>query len=247
MDDSNPVEHYWYPHPPCLIPLFVGHGASYKGLIQHFFCERKQTFAEYFLEHGFVSEIARNADQFITLMVLKMILTKDGLTTDILDFCKQVNYTQYEALDEFTLEYGDNPEKFNHLPFFTRHLPFKYLKDLLDYYGDFPSSIYILNHESIVKQASIFEIAPRAKLSEVENLPVWLSSFEGNQEKFYKFLELGQFKEAWFMLNTPGWLLKDLAQSLLELADKAGEPALTLVAENWIFGWKQSTFVNGNL
>ncbi|MCZ4223988.1 hypothetical protein [Pedobacter rhodius] len=42
IDDLNPVTDYWYPHPPCLIPLFLGHGASYKGIINIFFAIENQ-------------------------------------------------------------------------------------------------------------------------------------------------------------------------------------------------------------
>ena len=63
LDDYNSVNKYWYPHPPCLIPVFLGYGASYKGILHHFFSDRKDTFVEYYLEHGYISEIARNYNQ----------------------------------------------------------------------------------------------------------------------------------------------------------------------------------------
>ncbi len=40
LDTYNPVWEYWYPHPPCLIPLFLGYGAEYSGLVCHFFSQR---------------------------------------------------------------------------------------------------------------------------------------------------------------------------------------------------------------
>jgi len=86
LDDYQNLSDYWYPYPPCFIPLFLGHGASYKGVTHHFFSGRKDTFSEYFLEQGFISEIARNSKQWITLMVLNMIVLKDGLNDSIIEF-----------------------------------------------------------------------------------------------------------------------------------------------------------------
>ena len=41
LNEYNCISEYWYPHPPCLIPLFQGNGASYQGIVHHFFCNRK--------------------------------------------------------------------------------------------------------------------------------------------------------------------------------------------------------------
>jgi len=246
LDDFNSLSDYWYPHPPCLIPLFLGFGASYKGVINHFFCNRKNTYVEYFLEHGHISEIAINADQFITLMVLRMIITKDELTEEIISFCKQLDYKEYEEVEQFVFDYGDDPEEFNNLVFFEQSRPFKYLKSLNDYNGDFPSSIYILNNSEIIQKSSVFEIAVTEKLSELQDLPPWLKNNTDKKALFNEYISNNQLKEAWFSLNAKGWLLKDVADALEKLKVQAKDDLFNLVADNWINGWRRSTFLNGN-
>ncbi|RFZ92812.1 hypothetical protein D0C36_15565 [Mucilaginibacter conchicola] len=237
--DYNSVDEHWYPHPPCLVPLFLGQGASYKGVVKHFFCDREVTYVEYSLENGYISEIARNADQFITLMVLKMLITKDELTDEIISFCKQLDYTAYEAADQFVIDHGDDPAEFRHLPYFGKTLPFKYVKELSDYDGDFPSSIHILNTPAIVQNSSKYEIAADEKLKQTDNLPAWLT--DGNDKKtlFYAYLANDQFKEAWFSLNSKGWSAEDTAEALTALKNKSDDEGLALVADNWIERWRR--------
>jgi hypothetical protein len=246
LDDFNSLDRHWYPHPPCLIPLFLGYGASYKGIVNHFFCDRKPTFAEYLLEHGYIAEIARNSDQFITLMVLKMIITKDELTDEIISFCKQLDYHHYTAVEEFVFDYGDDPKEFDKLVFFDNNRPFKYLKSLSAYNGDFPSSIHILNSHEMVRNASIFEIAVDEQLSEVPNLPPWLIKDNDKKALFDTFVNDNKLKEAWFTLNANGWLLRDVVEALQKLKDKANNDLFTLVADNWIFDWKRSNYSSGS-
>jgi hypothetical protein len=78
LDDYNSLSDYWYPRPPCFIPLFLGSGASHKGVVNHFFCDRKPTFAKYSLEKGLITEIARNSKPWITLIVPELITLKEA-------------------------------------------------------------------------------------------------------------------------------------------------------------------------
>lgn len=244
IDDFNSVQDHWYPHPPCLVPLFLGHGASYTGVIKHFFLERESPFVEYVLEDGFISEIARNADQFITLIILKMIIIKDGLTDEIIDFCKSLDFEPYDQIDQFTLDYGDDPQEFKNLVFFKTEEPFKYIRQLNGYNGDFPSSLSILNENSYLKNAAYLEIAATEKLGEIEDLPPWL--VEGNNKKnlFDFYLAGNQLKEAWLTLNSKHWLLKDVANCLAQLKKKADDDLFASVADYWIAGWKKSDFLD---
>jgi hypothetical protein len=246
LDDFNSTADHWYPHPPCFVPLFLGYGASYRGVVHHFFCDRKDTYVEYFLEHGYISEIARNADQFITLMVLRMIITKDELTDEIISFCEQLDYHHYKEVEQFVFDYGDDPNEFDKLVFFDTNQPFKYLKGLNNYTGDFPSSVHILNSNEIIRNASIFEIAVDEKLSEVPDLPSWLINHKDKKALFESCINNNQYKEAWFTLNAKGWLLKDAAEALANLAAKANNELLSLVADHWISDWQRSSYLNGS-
>lgn len=247
IDDLNSVSDYWYPHPPCLIPLFLGHGASYKGIVNHFFCDRENTYVEYFLELGFLSEIARNADQFLTLIALRMIITKDELTDEIIEFCKLNNLEEYKAIDEFVVDYGDDPQEFDHLVYFKGNRPFKYLKTIDGYRGDFPSSLFILNTKKHLENAAFKEIAPIALLDQLEERAPWLTGKQSGKELFQNYLNNNQLKEAWLTLNGGGWLLSDVANALEQLKLKIKDELFTAVADHWIAGWKNSTFLDGNL
>lgn len=244
IDDFNPLTDYWYPHPPCLVPLFLGYGASYKGMVKHFFCERESTFVDYFLADGYISETARNADQFITRIVLRMIIIKDGLTNEIIDFCKSIDFDQYDEINQFTLDYGDDPQEFKNLVFFKTDKPFQDLKDLNDYRGDFPSSIFILNKGSYLKSAADVEIAATKGLAEIEDLPPWLIESKNKKDLFDSYLSRNQLKEAWLTLNSRNWLLRDVAERLEQLKSKTNDDLLALVADNWITGWKKSNFLD---
>lgn len=240
LDDFNRVDDYWYPHPPCLIPVFLGHGAAYKGVINHFFCDRENSYVEYNLEHGFISETARTFDQFLTSIVLKMIIIEDDLTPSIIDFCKSLNYNEYKAVDQFALDYGDDPQEFKYLVFFDTQMPFKYLDSMTTYDGDYPSSLTILNTAGKLHYASAYEIAVPEKLLDVKQLPSWLLSSNDREKQFYDYLADDKLMEAWFTLNAKGWRSENVAKGLQILAEKANDELLNLVADNWIDGWKKS-------
>jgi hypothetical protein len=239
LDHYNSLSDYWYPHPPCFIPLFLGYGASYKGLIHHFFCDRKDTFAEYSIENGFITEIARSSKQWITLIVLEMIMLKEGLNKDIINFCQQIVYSDYEAVDEFTLDYGDDPKEFKNLVHLQENTPSKYTLDVSEYNGDFPSTLSAINPAQI-ENGSIFEIAVPEKLGEINNLPLWLNNAEDKPTLFDDYLNKNMLKEAWFTLNSKGWKLKDVATALEGLVLKTDNELFHIVAKNWINQWKKS-------
>ena len=222
LDDYNSINEYWYPYPPCLTPLFLGCDSSYKGIIHHFFCDRKETFIEYNLENGYMSEIARNENQLFTLLILKMIVIKDDLSNEIIDFSKEINYDKIQEINEFSIKYGDNPEHFNELVYYKENTPFIYLKDRSQYNGDYPSSLSILNQD-VIKNSCEFEISNKKLLQEVEDIPLWLESKNNKKELFELFVTKNQLKEAWFTLNSKGWLLTDVAKSLKILKNKSND------------------------
>lgn len=238
LDDHQHLSDYWYPHPPCFIPLFLGYRASYKGLIHHFFCDRKTTFTEYFLEAGFIPEIARNSKQYVTLIILKMIVSKEGLDDKIIDFCNLVNYSEYNEVDQFALNYGDDPTAFKNLVHLKDDMPSAYVQSIVDYKGDFPSTLSALNFSQI-HDASIFEIAVPEKFGEINTLPLWLDSNIDKQALFKDYLHKNMLKEAWFTLNTKGWKLNDAAKALEGIANRTNDELFHIVAKNWIKAWNR--------
>jgi hypothetical protein len=245
LDDYNQVNESWYPHPPCLIPLFLGYGASYKGIVNHFFVDRSNTFVEYFLEHGYFSEVARTSEQLITRMILQMITAKDEVTEDINDFCNNLNFTELNKVDDFSITYGDNPNDFEKLVHFSNKTPLRYISDSSKYDGDFPSSHKTLNATQ-VNNACAFEISTTANIKELKKIPLWLQESNNKKELFENYIANNQLKEAWLTLNSKGWLLTDVAKGLEMLKTKTNDELFHLVANNWLQRWEKSTFKNSN-
>lgn len=239
LDEYNALSGHWYPHPPCFIPLFLGHGASYSGVVHHFFCPRKDTFGTYMLEDGFISEIARDSKQWVTLMVMKMIMAKDGLTDEIVNFCKQINYPDYGEVDQFTIAYGDDPGEFNNLIHFKGKVPSRYIDHVQEYNADFPSTLTAIDPANLV-HASIFEIAVPEQLSQLEDLPLWLNSTIDQPTLFGDYINRNMLREAWFTLNSKGWKPAEVARALRELALKTDDELFHLVMENWCYGQQKS-------
>ena len=186
-----------------------------------------------------MSEIARNENQLFTLLILKIIVIKDDLSNEIIDFSKEINYDKIQEINEFSIKYGDNPEHFNELVYYKENTPFIYLKDRSQYNGDYPSSLSILNQD-VIKNFCEFEISNKKLLQEVEDIPLWLESKNNKKELFELFITKNQLKEAWFTLNSKGWLLTDVAKSLKILKNKSNDSLLQLVVDNWINNWEKS-------
>ena len=245
LNEYNCISNYWYPHPPCLIPLFQGLGASYKGIVHHFFCNRKNTLVASYLENAYMSEIARNENQLFTLLILKMIVTKDDLSNEIINFSNEINFNKLKEVDEFSNKYGDDPKHFNELIYYDKNTPLIYIKDISLYDGDYPSSLTILNHY-VINDACKFEISDDKLLADVKELPIWLEDQNNKKELFMQFISKNKLKEAWLTLNSKGWLLKDVAESLNILKNKSNDSLLHMVADNWINNWEKSKLMSNS-
>jgi hypothetical protein len=247
LDDYNPINTYWYPHPPCVVPLFVGYGASYNGIINHFFLERSNSFVELSLERGNIIERALNFKQLATYLVLRMIIIKDDLTEDIIQFAKKIGLNEYEDINQFTIDYGDYDKHFDKLVHYKDNLPLSVIKNIDEYKGDFPSSYNNINEKQLYN-ACAYEVTEEAYnlIKDNHDCPPWLHENSDKKTLFANFINNNQLKEAWLTLNSKGWLLKDVATNLELLKTKANNELFSLVADNWIKGWKSSSFINGN-
>ncbi|KPH13355.1 hypothetical protein [Chryseobacterium sp. ERMR1:04] len=246
-DDYNSVDTYWYQHPPCLVPLFLGYGASYKGVINHFFIDRKNPFVELDLEYGSIVETAFNFKQLAVCLILPIIISEDGLTDEIIDFANKINFKEYQEIDDFSNQYGDNTDYFNELVYFKDNLPLGIIKDITTYKGDFPSSYDNFNEPQLTNSCS-FEISPTVYeiIKNDKETPKWLIKETNKKELFKDFVLNNKLKEAWLTLNSKGWLLKDVAEGLEILKSKTNDELFHLIADNWIEGWQKSTFLDSN-
>lgn len=66
-DNFNSPDIFWYPHPPALVPVFLGYGPMYFGYLKHWFVKRDETFVQYSAEWGYMLEYARTSEQFFEL------------------------------------------------------------------------------------------------------------------------------------------------------------------------------------
>ncbi|MET4083682.1 hypothetical protein ABIB40_003654 [Pedobacter sp. UYP30] len=245
LDTYNNPDQYWYPHPPVLIPLFIGHGASYKGILCHFFSPRKRSYIEYELEWGFMLEFARNVDQIYAQMVLDMDMVAEGLDDKILKFCDDVKFKESGEVDIFADKYGNVISDYNKLIHLVENTPLTYLEDITSYTGNYPSSETVLNEKQVYNACS-FEITNINFLRNIPNLPRWLITGNPQKDLFDELINNDDLKGAWLTLNSTGWLLKDVAKGLEKLKSKTDDNLFHLVADNWIIGWQNSSFPEGS-
>ncbi len=245
LDDYNNVNEFWYPHPPCLLPIFLGHGASYKGIVKHFFIEKKHTFVEYELENNYFYEFARSEKQIFAQMILDMDMVMEGLNDEIIDFCNQINFEEYKKVDEFADEYGNISEHYNKLVYLETDTPIVYSQNLESYTGDYLSSEKIFNEESLGTSCS-FEIVKKDFLEKADKVPLWFKKELDKKTTFSNHIANNDLDKAWLTLNSTGWLLKDVAEGLELLKTKTNDELFHLVADNWIEGWKNSNSKDGD-
>ena len=246
LDNYRQPDEYWYPHPPVLIPLFLGYGASYYGISQHFFGERKTTFVEYAIEWGYMLEFARTPNQIYSQMVLDMNMLAEGLDDQILAFCAEIDFKKFKDVDSFAYQYGNIMEDYDKLIHLQEGTPLTYIKALKNYKGDYPSSEKLFNADQLQACCS-FEIANPQFLEERTDLPEWLKPLVPQRELFNTYIENKDLKSAWLTLNSTGWSLADVAEGLTVLKSMTDNPLFQLVADNWIAGWSNSEFKTGSL
>ncbi|MDR2223276.1 MAG: hypothetical protein LBE34_11150 [Flavobacteriaceae bacterium] len=235
------VDNYWYPHPPVLVPFFLDSGSYYRGVLKHFFCSRQVTFVDYSLEVGHFWEKARSSKQFITELILDIIMLEDGLSATIVDFFKQIDFKEYNEIDTFTLTYGNIPEYYDKLINFEVNTPLIYVKSIEQYDGDFPSTERLFNKAQVYNACS-FEIANQMYLEDIVDLPDWLKPKVNQQELFKQYIIENKLKEAWLTLNSTGWELGNVREALCLLKTKTDDKLFHLVADRWINRFELSTW-----
>ncbi|MBB5623885.1 hypothetical protein HDE69_004973 [Pedobacter cryoconitis] len=245
LDTYNKPDKYWYPHPPVLIPLFLGHGAFYYGVLKHFFIERDKTFVEYSLEWGYMLEFARNTDQIYSQMVLDMDMVSEGLDDKILAFCKEIGFDDSSDVDSFADDYGNIIDDYDKLINLVNDTPLTYVKNLSDYTGDYPSSEKLFNLDRIQDSCS-FEIVDQSFTQNISNLPEWLKKGVSQKVLFDKYVANKDLKSAWLTLNSTGWKLTEAAKGLEVLKSLTDDNLFHLVADNWIDGFENSEFTAGS-
>lgn len=244
FDIWQPVNDFFYPYSPFFIPLFIDGGdPSYLGLVYHPFSNRKTVFVKYDLSAGCMWEIARNSNQFLLDILIQSIESKeDIIDSDIEEFANKIEIKLNEKFLKTYEDFydGDSFETYRFFNLFSTETPAVYIKDSKDYDGDFPTIRSFVNTKKI-HLASEFEIDEEVKnIKDIENIPLWLKSDTNKKELFNNYLKKEDLKSAWLTLNSKGWLLKDVAESLEILKSKTDDELFHLVADNWVNGWRNS-------
>ena len=190
----------------------------------------------YDLEVKYILEKARTANQFLTNIVLEMDMISEGITEQIIKFCNDIEYTQYQAVDKFAENHGDNPDRFQELIYFDKDIPLTYCQDLDSYDGDYISSETIFN-KKLVASACSFEISNKEWLNDIKKIPDWLVAENNTKDLFERYLQKGDMEHAWLALNSEGWTLEERARGLEKLSSHSNNVVLNIVSENWLSGF----------
>ena len=239
----KPAVDFFYPFPPFFVPLFVDNGEpGYYGIVNHFFVDRRQTFAFFSLEAGFVWEEARLVEQYFADLMISMISSEEEITEDILKFTEQIDYNPTDELWNFLTSdnyNGSSLESYHNLNIFSKKIPFTYAVNEKEYDGDFPTSRVGINTNSI-KNACEYEINKNIDVRKYFGECPWLDENSNKKTLFDQYFKQNDLGRAWLTLNSSGWLLDDVVEGLEKLKTKSADDLFYLVADNWIAGYKNS-------
>ncbi len=189
--------------------------------------ERSESYVKMYVASGRqVVEVARTAEQLLTVVAMMSIANDDGIETPLVEFAKQVAIDeQLEDIDEVSLETGDDPKGFFKLRSFQTMTPQSSVDDMSKYDGEFPSV-----EGKGFENACSFELVNRVPDSSV---PSWMLDIEGRQESFYAKLSEKKFDAAWLLLNSTGWAIEDAKSAIQKLVSVSSDRDLAVVAEAW--------------
>ena len=222
-------------------------------IVKHWFTQRELNYTVMYGEWKTYLEEARTFETFITRVFLDWIMIKEKSTQNMEKLAEIVNYTRFEEIYEFTKKYGDNPDEIRKLKYFNRLsvtlpsiTPFEYIQSLPHYTGDFPTSFKGFVNIKGIETATTFEIQDAAKpiVERLDNLPEWLKKGANQKYLFDKYIEKNELDKAWLTLNSTGWKLTDVANSLELLTTKTDEKGFDAMVEYWMHNWKNSYFYN---
>ena len=239
--------------PPALIPLW-GERANltHLGLWKHWFVPGRQpSYVRFGVEgEGYVSELGRNFEQFVRILLVELMGEDEEVHDDIATFAEIVGVDDVEELFQFTYETGPYVGALVTLPQFGADSPLACFRnyhgfsksgvgeaqDGLGYQGDFPHSNMSLTSESLSKVCG-FEIRSKMLQERIAELsfkiPAWLNTNE-QAHVFYELLEQNDLSGAWLSLNSSGWLFSEAREAILALAEQAQDANFSLLAKAWV-------------
>ncbi len=233
---------FWYPHPPFLT-LFSNNELMFDSLRINPFVKGEYNFVIFYLEADALSEEYLNFNQFITKIILRMMMLNEGedniVDEKIAKFIKDIGFDEILNLENFMLTYGDDEKFFKTLTYFKNSLPIELCKDIKTYNGNYFASEDFLNTPRL-NAASSYDIYDSSLLIGVDEVPVWLQKGVNQKQLFYDYLESGDFEKAWLVLNGRDWALEDVAEGMRVFQGKTDNELFHLIAENWLHGYEKS-------
>ncbi|AUH64619.1 hypothetical protein [Paracoccus zhejiangensis] len=221
----------WYGYPPALIPLLSdGSLPSYLGLWKHWFIAREPSFATLSVSDDHrTDEIARTEGQLSEWLVAKLIVAADEVSDDVRDLANALDVSDLAAIDQVTVETGDEAKGLAKLPAFATNTPLA-SADIATYDGGFA----VPGREDGAYRC-YFDYNPEV-IQTIPDHPEWLHPQSDKPALFRQYFDRGEFGPAWLTLNGTGWLFTEAALALEQLAGAppAAEGLFKQMAEIWI-------------
>ena len=254
FNSFKPLTRTAIPTPPAFISTMDSgdFGLTKKGIVKHWFCERETIFSTIHNEiaNSYVED-ARFYETFITQVILNWLMTEEKITTDMKRFVHVLGYDRLEEVYDFFDKYGDDKCKVLKLKYYysvkknpKRITPFESEQILELYEGDFATSSRGLINLKNINLATSFEIhkSVRPIVNRLELLPEWLKVNAKQKELFDRYLNEDELDKAWLTLNSEGWKLTDVANSLEKLCIKNKNKSFENMVEIWIKSWRDSLY-----
>ncbi|MBY0574884.1 MAG: hypothetical protein K2P84_14485 [Undibacterium sp.] len=225
-----------YGFPPALLPIWSNPDAMiYTGYWKHWFSDRRPSFVRLYVNIAYrTKEIACDATQLFQEMILEELTSHEGVTDEVSDFAKHLGVTNVEELNNLSIDSGDDPEGLLTLPAFKERAPLMCFEDHSRYVGDFPHRGMALTYENMAKSCSLElgEILEK-EFFHSPVCPPWFMPIM-KKELFYQLLDDKKYADAWFTLNSNGWLFDDAKTALSKLAESVSDKDFHQLAESWL-------------
>ncbi|GLR11375.1 hypothetical protein GCM10007907_01650 [Chitinimonas prasina] len=231
--DEQPARCYGYP--PALIPFWSNpDGMMYTGLWKHWFGTRKPTFVQSYVNVFYRStEVARTFEQLSCYLLLNEISIFDVKSAEVKQLATELGVKNIELIEDISLETGDDPMALLQLREFLVDAPLNCVPDERTYTGDFPCGTMTLTEESMLGTCSLeLGEALEEKIRRQENRPLWYSGINKSQ-LFSRYMDEGRLSDAWFALNSNGWLFEDIYKALEKLALAHENPSFHAMVSAW--------------
>lgn len=234
IDVSAPAD--WYGFPPALIPLWsTGSRPTYTGVWKHWFTDRETSYVKMYVGSGRLTvEIARTAEQLMSLIAMTSISERDGIEADLIAFATEVGIPNLTQIDAVSLESGDEAQGLIAIDQFRENTPLESVGAIADYTGSFPSGYF--HAYPWWENACSFELSDETNAAWPDDLPrpPWLVDSVDKAALFRAYLGNGNLKNAWLTLNSTGWTIADARAAITDLGAHAQDSQFTLLVEAWL-------------